>query len=173
MRYRDFIDRLQSASKEDEAARIIKSREIGTSREAWLSLAPGKEGGIAIVTTVRGSRPWKSGVTFRLDPTTTCAALAAALSTCEMMAVARSLLTPGKPIPPDAIDFADGLSDLETLPYLRDDSSVPVTKPPSLHADIWERIPHAQSREYCKAMARGIVRGVHPDDTVAELLAAA
>lgn len=90
-----------------------------------------------------------------------------------MMILARSLLTPGKPVPRDAIDFADGLSDLKTLPYSTDDSSVSVAKPPSLKADLWARIPHDQRREYRKAMARGIVRGFHPDETVAELLAAA
>jgi hypothetical protein len=173
IRYRDFVDLLQSASDEDKGARIIKSREIGITRDAWLSLIPGKDGGIAILTTQRGTTPQSAGVTFRLDPTTTCTALAAALSTAEMMALARSLLTPGCTSPRDTLDFAQGLSDLTTNPFSDDDNLPPVTKPPSLDADLWNRIPHDQRRDYFKAMARGIIRGIHPDDTVAKLLSAA
>lgn len=61
MRYREFVDRLQAASKEDEDARIIKSRAVGTSRDVCLSLVRGKDGGIAIVTTPHGGRPRNSG----------------------------------------------------------------------------------------------------------------
>lgn len=173
IRYRDFIDLLQSAAKEDAGSRIIKSREIGINREAWLSLIPGKDGGIAILTTERGTTPRSAGVTFRLDPTTTCAALATALSTAEMMVLARSLLTPGVTSPRDTLDFAQGLSDLPTNPFSDDDHLPPVTKPPSLDAELWRRIPHDQRRDYIKKMALGLRCGIHPDDTVAKLLSAA
>ncbi|MGE6743306.1 hypothetical protein ACQKGC_23830 [Allorhizobium pseudoryzae] len=90
-----------------------------------------------------------------------------------MMMLARTLLTPGERVPRDAIDFADGLAELETIPYSTEGSSVPVAKPPSLDADLWERIPNARRQEYLKKMAHGIRRGIHPDETAIELLAAA
>lgn len=173
IRYRDFIDLLQSASEEDKGARIVKSREAGISQKAWLTLLPGKDGGIAILTTARGATPRNAGVTVKLDPTTTCAALAAALSTSEMMSLARSLLTPGCTSPRDTLDFAQGLSALPTNPFSDDDNLPTVTKPPSLDAGLWNRISRDQRRDYIKAMARGIIRGIHPDDTVAKLLSAA
>lgn len=172
IRYRDFIGSLQAASAERDGARIVEDQQSATTCETWLSLVSGRDGGIAILTTARGTRPRNAGVTFRIDPTTTCAALAAALSTSEMMALARSLLTPGGTSPRDTLDFVHGLKSLPTNPF-SDDELPPATKPPSLDANLWNRIPHDQRRDYIKKMAMGLRGGVHPDDTVAELLAAA
>ncbi len=69
------------------------------------------------------------------------------------------------------LDFADGLTDLATNPFPADRTVQPATKPPSLDALLWHRIPNAKRREYIRRMAHGLVRGVHPDDTVTELLA--
>lgn len=172
IRYRDFIGGLQAASRERDGARIFENQQIATTCETWLSLVSGRDGGIAIVATARGTRPRNAGVTFRIDPTTTCAALASALSTSEMMALARSLLTPGGTSPRDTLDFVHGLKSLPTNPF-SDDELPPATKPPSLDAALWDRIPLDQRREYIKSMAMGIRGGVHPDDTVSELLSAA
>jgi hypothetical protein len=173
IRYRGFIAQLQSAAAENEGARIIEDPKVATTRDTWLSLTQGRDGGIALVTTALGTRPRDAGVTFKLDPTTTCASLAAALSTCEMMILARSLLTPGRSSPHDTLDFADRLTDLQTRPSVQDATDVAVSKPPSLDAELWRRIPHGSRHEYLKKMARGLIRGVHPDDTVTEILAAA
>lgn len=86
IRYRDFITYLQSATTEDDGARIIKSQQIAETRNAWLSLMPGRNGGIAIITTTRGLTPAGAGVSVELDPTTTCSALADALATDAIVA---------------------------------------------------------------------------------------
>jgi hypothetical protein len=173
MRYRDFISHLKSVAAEDEGARIVNFRRVAETRDTWLSLIAGRDGGIAIVNTARGAAPRDAGLTFKLDPTTTCAALATALSVPGMMSLAWSLLTPGKSDPDMTLDFADGLTDLAKNPFPTEPSVAPATKPPSLDASLWRRIPHAQRHEYIKKMAHALVRGVHPDDTVADLLAAA
>lgn len=173
MRYRDFIANLKSAAAEDEGARILNSRQVAEARDIWLSLIAGRDGGIAIVNTARGATPRDAGLTFKLDPTTTCASLANALSNPGMMSLAWSLLTPGKSDPDMTLDFADGLTDLATNPFPADRTVQPATKPPSLDASLWRRIPHDQRHDYIKKMAHALVRGVHPDDTVADLLAAA
>ncbi len=93
MRYRDFIAHLKSAAAEDEGARIVVSRQAAETRETWLSLIAGRDGGIASSNTARGATPRDAGLTFKLNPTTTCASLAAALSNPGMMSLAWSLLT--------------------------------------------------------------------------------
>nr|CAD7058604.1 hypothetical protein RP007_02608 [Rhizobium sp. P007] len=55
IRYRDFIARLQAASTEREGARIVENQQIAMTRETWLSLVSGRDGGISIVTTARGT----------------------------------------------------------------------------------------------------------------------
>jgi hypothetical protein len=172
IRYRDFIGNLQAASTGRDGARIVANQQSATNCETWLSLVSGRDGGIAIVTTARSTRPRNAGVTFRIDPTTTCAALAAALSTSEMMDLARRILTPGGASPRDTLDFSNGLSDLPTNPFY-DGELPPATKPPSLDPNLWNQIPHDKRRDYIKKMAMGLRSGIHPDDTVSELLAAA
>jgi hypothetical protein len=104
-------------------------------------------------------------------------ALAAALARPEMTDLARSILTGGDLDLYSVGMFTDGLKDLPTNPF-QDDAAeasrpAPIRKPPSLVIELWRGIPHAKRRDYIKAMARGIRRGIHPDDTVAELLSAA
>lgn len=124
-----------------------------------------------------GNAPADVGVTVKIDPTVMLTALAAVLAKFQMMSLARSILTPGQIDPLDVVMFADGLKDLPMNPF-RDGTvpgvrPAPVRKPPSLEAALWRRIPHAQRPSFIKKMAMGLRRGVHPDDTVSELLTSA
>lgn len=179
LRYRDFIANLETDAEGDETMRVVENRHIAETYDTWLSLVAGKDGGVAFVHSRRGHpSPTDKGVTVKVEPSVSMTALAAALATPEMMSLARSILTPGSLDPITAVMFADGLKDLPRNPYpdtvepprapLR-----PIRKPPSLDAELWKRIPNSKRRKYIKAMAHALRRGVHPDDTVADLLAAA
>ncbi|MGE7368306.1 hypothetical protein ACQKKX_04445 [Neorhizobium sp. NPDC001467] len=179
MRYRDFIADLEENAEGDDVMRVVENRYIAETYDTWLSLVAGKDGGVAFVRSRRGHpSPTDKGVTVKVEPTVSMTALAAALGATEMMSHARTLLTPGAVDPITAVMFADGLKDLRSNPYpdtIEPPRPVlpPIRKPPSLDADLWTRIPHALRREYLKKMAHGIRCGIHPDDTVTELLAAA
>ncbi|CUW93677.1 hypothetical protein [Agrobacterium genomosp. 2] len=179
LRYRDFIANLEIDAEGDDTTRIVDSRHVADVCDTWLCLRSGKDGGVAFLRTRKGyPSPTNVGVSLKIDPTVSMTALAAALATPEMMSAARSILTPGSTDPVAAVTFAEGLRDLRTNPYPEAAEApraplLPVQKPPSLDAVLWDRIPNSQRREYIKAMAHGLVRRVHPDDTVADLLAAA
>lgn len=178
MRYRDFITDLEVNAEGDDMMRVVENRHIAETYDTWLSLVPGKDGGVGFVRSRRGHpSPTDKGVTVKVEPTVSMAALAATLAKPEMMSFARSLLTPGAVDPITAVMFTDGLKDLPTNPYSDTiepprPALPPIRKPPSLDADLWARIPHALRREYLRKMAHGIRCGIHPDDTVAEFLAA-
>ena len=180
MRYRDFITDLELTAEDDDMLRVVENRYVAETTDTWLSILPGRDGGVAFVRTRKnGHAPADAGVTIRIDPTVMLTALAAVLAKDEMMRLARSILTPGKrdPFDMDVAMFAEGLKNLPTNPF-QDDTvegarPAPIKKPPSLDVTLWRRIPHADRRYYIRAMAVGLRRGVHPDDTVAELLTAA
>lgn len=178
LRYREFITNLEIDAEGDDTTRIVDSRHVADVCDTWLCLKSGKDGGVAFLRTRKGQPSPTAGVSVRIDPTISMTALAVALATPDMMSAARSLLTPGSTDPVAAVTFAEGLRNLRTNPY--PETVEPpraaqrlVTKPPSLDADLWDRIPNSRRREYIKAMAHGLVRGVHPDDTVTDLLATA
>lgn len=179
LRYRDFIADLESNAEGDPAVRVIENRTLADICDTWLCLKSGKDGGAAFVRTRKGDPcPAVADVSFRVEPTVSMTALAAALATPEMMAIARSILTPGAVDPAIAVMFADGFKGLPTNPYdvaaeAPRESLPPIKKPPSLDAVLWKRIPHKDRREYIAKMAHGLRCGKHPDDTVTELLAAA
>lgn len=179
LRYRDFIANLETDAEGDDSMRVVENRHIAETYDTWISLVAGKDGGVAFVRSRRGQpSPTDKGVTVKIEPTVSMTGLAAVLSAPEMMSHARSLLTPGSVDPVAAVMFADGLKDLRSNPYPDTiepprPALPPIRKPPSLNSNLWERIPHAKRREYLKKMAHGIRCGIHPDDTVAELLAAA
>lgn len=179
LRYRDFIANLEIDAEGDDTTRIVASRHVADVCDTWLCLKSGKDGGVTFLRTRKGyPSPTATDVSIRIDPTVSMTALAAALGTPDMMSAARTLLTPGSIDPVAAVTFADGLNDLRTNPYPETVEAPraplrPVEKPPSLDVALWNRIPNSQRREYIKKMAHGLVRGVHPDDTVAGLLAAA
>lgn len=178
-RYRDFIANLETDVEGDDMMRVVENRHIAETYDTWLSLMSGKNGGVAFVHSRRSHpSPTDKGVTIRIDPTVTMTALAAALSTPEMMSLARSILTPGSVDPAAAVMFTDGLKDLPRNPYPDTVEPPraplpPIMKPPSLDSELWERIPNSKRRRYIKAMAHALRRGIHPDHTVADLLAAA
>jgi hypothetical protein len=171
IRYRNFIAELQASAESHDGIRVVEDCKLIEACDAWVSLVPGRDGGIAAITAPRGATP-TTAIAVKLDPTTTREALAAALSNERMMTLARSLLSEGNRDVLAAAEFAEGLGKLETNPFPDDDNLPPVSKPPSLDVELWKRIPRAQRSDYIKKMARGIRRGVHPDETVAELLAA-
>lgn len=154
---------------------MVEDRHLAEKSDTWLSLKPARDGGVAFVRTRKNVPPADSSVTVKIDPTVMRTALAAALSTNQMMRLARSILTPGQIDPLDVVAFATGLQDLPTNPFVDTEGSrpEPIRKPPSLDIALWRRIPHALRRDYIKRMAMGLRRGVHPDDTVSELLASA
>ncbi|MGO8024887.1 hypothetical protein [Rhizobium leguminosarum] len=174
MRYRDFIIHLGSTATEDDGIRIVEKRKTADACDVWLSLVPGQDGGIAIVTMARNGTPPAGGITVKLDPATTRSALGAALSTDSMMTLARSVLTPGQSNTRTVVDFVEGLKDLQTNPFGDDEDAAvrppPATKPPSLDACLWKQIPHGQRQDFIKKMAMGVRRGIHPDDVASELL---
>lgn len=177
LRYRDFIADLEANAEGDPAVRVIENRTIADICDTWLCLKPGKDGGVVFVRTRKGDpSPANAGIAFKVEPTVSMVAFAAALASPEMMSFARSMLTPGAVDPAFAVMFTDGLKDVPVNPY---DAEVeapphlpPIKKPPSLDAALWRRIPHAQRHDYIEKMAHALVRGIHPDDTVSELAAA-
>ncbi|KQV79985.1 hypothetical protein [Rhizobium sp. Root1220] len=176
MRYRDFIVDLETTAAEDDTMRVLENRYLAETCDTWLSLVPGRDGGVALIRSRKnGKPPADAGATVKIDPTVMLTALAAALSTDQMMRLARSILAPRQIDPSDAVTFATGLQDLPTNPFGDDEDAAvcppPATKPPSLDTALWKQIPHALRRDYIKRMAMGIRRGIHPDDTVSELLA--
>lgn len=175
-RYRAFIANLEADAAEDDATRILENRYPAEKCDTWLSLVPGKDGGVALVRSRKhGKTPIDAGVTIRLEPTVMMTALAAALARPEMMDLARSILTGGDLDLYSVGMFTDGLKDLPTNPF-QDGAAeaarpAPILKPPSLDIELWRRIPHAKRRDFIREMAMGVRRGIHPDDTVSELLA--
>jgi hypothetical protein len=175
MRYRDFITDLEITAAEDDTMRVVENRYLADTSDTWLSLVPGRDGGVAFVRSRKdGNAPADAGVTVKIDPTAMLTALAAALAKSEMMSLARSILTPGPIDTLDVVMFADGLKDLPTNPFeeasVEEARPAPVKKPPSLDISLWRRIPHAQRPDFIKKMAMGVRRGVHPDDTVSSIL---
>ncbi|GEC34031.1 hypothetical protein N181_23215 [Sinorhizobium fredii USDA 205] len=176
--YRDYIEYLLDAAGDDDTVRLVENAAVTERYSVYLALKSGKNGGAATIVARKGITPAaRAGTTIQIDPTVSKTSLAAALSTEKMMRLARLLLTPGQVDPGVVLEFSEGLGNLPKIPYAEDSESAARsgqwTKPPSLDADLWKRIPHARRRDYIKAMAMGIRRGIHPDETVAELLAAA
>ncbi|AVA21960.1 hypothetical protein [Rhizobium sp. NXC24] len=175
VRYRDFITYLEMTAAEDDTMRVLENRCLAETCGTWLSLVPGLDGGVAFVRSRKnGNAPLDAGVMVKIDPTVMITALAAALAKPEMMALARSILTPGQFNLCDVGLFSDGLKDLPMNPF-QDDTvegsrPTPTKKPPSLDIGLWRRIPHAQRRDFIVAMAAGLRRGLHPDDTVSSIL---
>ena len=175
-RYRDFIEYLEDSADGDDEARIVETPAVTKNYHVYIALKAGRDGGAAIVVARKGVAPAARGVvTVKINPTVTKLSLAAALSTEPMRVLARTLLTPGAATAADLASFAAGLQDLRQLPFGDDEGAprpAPATKPPSLATEIWHRIPREKRQDYLKAMARGLRRGVHPDETAEELLAA-
>lgn len=175
-RYRDFIDYLCDSAGDNDFARLVENPVVTERYVVYLAFKPGKDGGVATIVARKGVTPaTRAGITFRIDPTVSRTALAAALSTENMMRLARLLLTPNDVDPTVVVEFSAGLADLTKIPYAEGSESggaVRWTKPPSLDTALWKQIPHTLRGDYIKQMARGIRRGIHPDETVAELLAA-
>lgn len=177
MRYREFIAYLEKSAEDDDTMRVVENRYVAETSAQWLCLKPGKEGGIALIRSRHnGLAPSDCAVAVRIDPTVMLTALSAVLASPSMMTLARSILSRAHPDPfdIDAALFAEGLKGLAVNPYTeladKADRHAPVRKPPSLAVELWRRIPHDARREYLKAMAHGLRRGVHPDDTVAAML---
>lgn len=175
--YRDYIEYLLDAAGDDDTVRLVEDAAVTGRYSVYLALKPGRDGGVATVVARKGIAPAaRAGSTIQIDPTVTKTALAAALSAEKMMRLARILLTPGQVDPGVVVEFSAGLAGLTKIPYAKGSDgagSVRWTKPPALAADLWMKIPHALRGDYIKQMAMGIRRGIHPDDTVSELLAAA
>lgn len=176
--YRDYIEYLVDAAGDDDAVRLVENPAVRERYSVYLALKSGRDGGVATVVARKGTTPAaRAGTTIQIDPTVSKTSLAAALSTERMMEFARLILTPGKVDPGVVLEFSEGLVDLPKIPYAEDSEStarsVRWTKPPSLDASLWKRIPLDQRGDYIKRMARGIRRGVHPDETVSETLASA
>jgi hypothetical protein len=173
-RYRDFIEFLKDTADGDDTVRIVENPAVSAKHSVYLALKPGKDGGASLGVTRKGESPAAGfGVTFKIAPTTTAASLASALSNEGMMDLAKSLLTPGAVDIGAAAMFADGLRNLDTVAYVY--GAIPerraqATKPPSLDTELWRRIPKDERSSFIRAMANGIRRGVHPDETVAEML---
>lgn len=175
-RYRDFIEYLVDTADGDKAVCIVAEPAILSARHSlYLALKPGPDGGAGFGAAPRGRAASTAfGVTFRLNPSTSAMSLAGALARADMMELAKTLLTPGAVDIIAAAMFADGLRNLDVV-SAADQAAArrnpPMTKPPCLDRELWRRIPKDQRPAYRKAMAHGIVRGVHPDETVAELIA--
>lgn len=173
--YRDFIEFLEDTAGGDDTACIIENPWIVSAKHSvYLALKPGRGGGASLGAAPKGATPSANfGTTFRLDPATSAISLAAALSKETMRELAKTLLTPGSVDLAAAAMFADGLRDLDVVPA-GDQATVPreppVTKPPCLDSELWRRIPKDQRKAYRLEMAKRLVRGVHPDDMVAEML---
>ncbi|NKJ77733.1 hypothetical protein [Rhizobium leguminosarum] len=173
-RYRDFIEYLEDKADGDDTARIVENPAVSAKHSVYLALKPGRGGGAGLGVARKGEAPSPTfGTTFKLEPTTTAASLAAALSKNSMMELAKSLLTPGPVDFGAAAMFADGLMNLAVAPYADEITpahQAPATKPPSLDTELWRRIPKDQRKSFIRAMAKGVRLGVHPDDTVVEML---
>lgn len=177
-RYRDFVSHLEDSADGDDTIRVVEDPRVTKNYFVYLALKSGHDGGVAVIVARKGITPAaRAGTTFALDPTTSKTALAAAMSTVRMMELGRLILTPGADTTAAVIEFSAGLSGLPKIPYDENSGSTsvtaPATKPPSLDGELWRRIPHDKRREYMRAMALGLRRGVHPDHTVEDLLAAA
>ncbi|MCV3768900.1 hypothetical protein [Rhizobium sp. TRM95796] len=177
-RYREFVSYLEDSADGDDTIRVVEDPRVTKNYSVYLALESGQNGGVAVIVARKGITPAaRAGTTVALDPTTSKIALAAAMSTERMMELGRLILTPGAADPAAVIEFTAGLSGLQKTPYDANSGSAsrpaPATKPPSLDDELWDRIPRDKRREYIRAMALGLRRGVHPDHTVEELLAAA
>lgn len=176
--YRDFIEFLSDAAGGDDPVRVVENSAVTKRYSVYLALKSGRDGGVATVVARKGITPAaRAGTTIEIDPTISKTSLAAALSTERMKTLARFILAPGPTDPVVVLEFAEGLNNLQRIPYDANSESAdrPIqwTKPPSLDARLWRRIPHEKRGEYIKRMAVGVRRGIHPDETVSELLAAA
>lgn len=177
-RYRDFIEFLKDTADGDRAVCIVDNPAIVSARHSvYLTLKPGRGGGASLGAILKRVAPVADyGTTFRIDPATSAMSLAAALARADMSELAKTLLTPGPVDMGAAALFAEGLRNLDVV-SASDQAAVrrepPMTKPPCLDTELWRRIPKDQRPAYRQAMAMGLRRGVHPDDTVVELLAAA
>jgi hypothetical protein len=174
-RYRDFIEYLKDKADGDDTVRVEENPAVSVKHFVYLALKPGRGGGAGLGVAPKGQAPAATfGTTFRINPSISALSLAAALSTDSMMELAKTLLTPGKVDIGAAALFTEGLRNLDIVPDdVRPTGEPPMTKPPCLDTGLWRRIPKDQRPAYRKAMAKGLVLGVHPDETVAELLAAA
>ncbi len=173
--YRDFIEFLEDTAGGDDTACIIENPRIVSARHSvYLALKPGRGGGACLGAAPKGATPSTNfGTTFRLDPATSAISLAAALSKESMRELGRTLLTPGPVDLAAAAMFADGLRDLDIVPagvQATVPREPPITKPPCLDSELWGRIPIDQRKAYRLEMATRLRRGVHPDDTVTEML---
>lgn len=177
-RYRDFIEFLEDTADGDRTVCVVENPTIvGARHSVYLALKSGQGGGASLGATLNRVAPAADfGATFRIDPATSAMSLATELAKAEMRELAKNLLTPGPVDLAAAAMFADGLRNLDIVSAA--DQSVSrhepaMTKPPCLDTELWRRIPKDQRPAYRKAMANGLRRGVHPDETVSELLAAA
>ena len=176
--YRDFIEFLEDTADGDNAVCIVDNPAIVSARHSvYLALKSGRDGGASLGATLRRMAPAAEfGTTFRIDPATSAMSLAAALARDDMRELAKTLLTPGPVDMAAAAMFADGLRNLDVVSAADQATArreTAMTKPPCLDAELWRRIPKDQRMAYRVEMAKGLRRGVHPDETVAELLAAA
>lgn len=175
-RYRDFIEYLEDKADGDETVRIVENPVVSSKHSVYLALRPGRGGGVGLGVALKGTAPAAAvGITFKINPTTSAASVAVALSTESTRALAKTLLTPGAVDLGAASMFAEGLRSLVTIPYVNGDNlpEASAIKPPSLDTELWRKIPRNLRMSYVKEMAAGLRLGVHPDDTVTELLAAA
>ena len=177
-RYRDFIEFLEDTADGDRAVCIVDNPVIVSARHSvYLALKAGRGGGASMGATLKRVAPAAEfGTTFRIDPATSAMSLAATLARADMRELAKTLLTPGPVDMAAAAMFVDGLRALDVV-SAADQAAArrepPMTKPPCLDSDLWRSIPKDQRPAYRKAMANGLRRGVHPDETVAEMLAVA
>lgn len=49
MRYRDFIADLEADAAEDDMMRVLENRYLAETCDIWLSLVPGRDGGVALI----------------------------------------------------------------------------------------------------------------------------
>lgn len=175
-RYRDLIEWLRDYADGDRNLRVFDDPKSMEVYSLHLSLKPGPDGGAALVMLRKGcTMPEKTGATYKIDATVSAASLADVLSSDSMMSLAREILAPGHTDSGKILSFGEGLKAVDKIPYSDAHPSVPakraICKPPALDAELWSRIPREQREDYLKRAARGILRGIHPDETAEELLA--
>ena len=175
-RYRDFIEWLRGYADGDRNLRVFDCPKLMEVYSLYLSLEPGPDGGAALVMLRKGSTmPKKTGATYKIDATMSAASLADVLSSDDMKRLARSILTPGHTDPEKILSFGEGLTSVDKIPYSDAHPPMPakrvICKPPALDAELWSRIPREQRQDYLVRAARGLRRGIHPDETAQELLA--
>jgi hypothetical protein len=168
-RYRDFAARMGAEGEDRPETRLVEDAHRGRSRDWFLVFVKGKNGGVALVDCLRGRLP-ETGNSFKIPADTTRLALSQYLLSDTAMKAAREMLTPDSEADLDIFTFAVGLHSLERNEYGSGNGDYD-TKPPSLDGRLWLRIPRDRRMEFVKAMAMGLRRGIHPDQTTEEMLA--